>query len=241
METKLIERNHIYKMDCLDGLREMARGGVLVDCVITDPPYLIEYFTNYRHNKDHKFCRPIQNDNNPQLIIDVIPLLYDIMKDDTPLYMFCGSDKVDFFKQQIEKRFTVKNIIVWDKGNHTAGDLEAQYGKQYEFVIYANKGRAKFNQDMPRYSDIWRFPRITGKEQIHQNQKPLDLLYRIINQHTHRGDLILDPFSGSGSTSVAAYRLQRDFIGFEIDDDYYEMSNKWLASIQKQLSIFDIL
>ena len=78
------------------------------------------------------------------MIIDIIPLLYDVMKDDTPLYMFCGSDKVDFFKQQIEKRFIVKNIIVWDKGNHTAGDLEAQYGKRYEFIIYANKGHAKF-------------------------------------------------------------------------------------------------
>ena len=214
-------------------------GGVRVDCVITDPPYLIEYATNYRQDKEHKFCKPIQNDNNPQLIIDIIPLLYDVMKDDTPLYMFCGSDKVDFFKQQIETRFTVKNIIVWDKGNHTAGDLDAQYGKRYEFIIYANKGRAKFNPDMPRYDDIWKFARVAGKEQIHQNQKPTDLLSRIINQHTRRGDLVLDPFAGSGSTAVAAYRLQRDYIGFEIDDEYYEAGNKWLAAVQSQLSIFD--
>lgn len=163
--------------------------------------------------------------------------MYDVMKDDTPLYMFCGSDKVDFFKQQIEKRFTVKNIIVWDKGNHTAGDLEAQYGKRYEFIIYANKGRAKFNPDMPRYEDIWKFARVTGKEQIHQNQKPTDLLSRIINQHTRRGDLVLDPFAGSGSTAVAAYRLQRDYIGFEIDDEYYEAGNRRLAAVRSQLSI----
>lgn len=93
----MIERNNIYKMDCRDGLREMARG-VRVDCVITDPPYLIEYATHRRQDKEHKFCKTIPNDNNPQLIIDVIPLLYDVMKDDTPLYMFCGSDKVDFFQ-----------------------------------------------------------------------------------------------------------------------------------------------
>ena len=118
-----IERNRVYNMDCLDGLRAMARGGVLVDCVITDPPYLIEYKTRRRNDKDHKFCKAIQNDDNPQLIIDVIPLLYDVMKDNSPLYMFCGSDKVDFFKAEIEKYFTVKNLIVWDKGNHNAGDL----------------------------------------------------------------------------------------------------------------------
>lgn len=121
------------------------------------------------------------------------------------------------------------------------GDLEAQYGKRYEFIIYANKGRAKFNPDMPRYEDIWKFARVTGKEQIHQNQKPTDLLSRIINQHTRRGDLVLDPFAGSGSTAVAAYRLQRDYIGFEIDDEYYEAGNRWLAAVRSQLSIFDLL
>lgn len=137
-----IDRNRIYNMDCLDGIRDMLRGGVRVDCVITDPPYLINYQTHRRQDKDHKFCKAIQNDDNPQLIIDLVPLLYDVMKDNTPLYMFCGSDKVDFFKQEVEKCFTVKNLIVWDKGNHTAGDLGAQYGKRYEFIIYANKGRA---------------------------------------------------------------------------------------------------
>ena len=161
----IIERNNIYNVDCLDGLRDMQRGGVHADCVIADPPYLINYQSNRRQNKQDKFCKPIKNDSNPQLIVDLIPLLYDVMKADTPLYMFCGSDKVDFFKQQIETRFTIKNIIVWDKGNHTAGDLEAQYGKRYEFIIYANKGRAKFNPDVPRYDDIWTYARVTRSEE----------------------------------------------------------------------------
>ncbi len=236
-----IERNRVYNMDCLDGLRAMARGGVLVDCVITDPPYLIEYKTRRRNDKDHKFCKAIQNDDNPQLIIDVIPLLYDVMKDNSPLYMFCGSDKVDFFKAEIEKYFTVKNLIVWDKGNHTAGDLEAQYGKRYEFIIYANKGRAPFNPDVPRYEDIWKFNKVSGKTQIHQNQKPTDLLSRIILQHTREGNLILDPFGGSCATAVAAYRLQRDYILFEIDPDEYATGTQWLDAVRSQISIFDLI
>ena len=209
--------------------------------MIADPPYLINYQSNRRQNKQDKFCKPIKNDSNPQLIVDLIPLLYDVMKPDTPLYMFCGSDKVDFFKQQIESRFTIKNIIVWDKGNHTAGDLEAQYGKRYEFIIYANKGRAKFNPDVPRYDDIWTYARVTGNEQIHQNQKPIPLLMRIIKQHTKPHDLILDPFMGSCSTAVAAHKLQRDFIGFEIDKDEYDAGVKRLNAERAQVSIFDIL
>lgn len=78
-------------------------GGVRVDCVITDPPYLINYQTHRRQDKEHKFCKAIQNDDNPQLIIDLVPLLYDVMKDNTPLYMFCGSDKVDFFQTRSRK------------------------------------------------------------------------------------------------------------------------------------------
>lgn len=236
-----IDRNHIYNMDCLDGIRDMLRGGVRVDCVITDPPYLINYQTHRRQDKDHKFCKAIQNDDNPQLIIDLVPLLYDVMKDNTPLYMFCGSDKVDFFKQEVEKCFTVKNLIVWDKGSHTAGDLGAQYGKRYEFIIYANKGRAPFQPDMPRLEDIWHFPKVAGKEQIHQNQKPTNLLSQIINQHTKEGDLILDPFAGSCSTAVAAYRLKRDYIGFEIDPVEYAAGTKWLDAVRSQMSIFDFM
>lgn len=170
-----------------------------------------------------------------------MPLLYKVMKDNTPLYMFCGSDKIDFFKQQVEKFFTIKNIIVWDKGNHTAGDLEAQYGKRYEFLIYANKGRALFNEGAKRYDDIWHFNRVAGNEQIHQNQKPTDLLSRIINQHTKRGDLIFDPFMGSCATAVAAHRLQRDYIGFEIDGEYFKAGVERLNRELSQVSIFENL
>lgn len=235
-----LDRNHVYNLNCLDGIRQMIAQDMRVDCVITDPPYLINYKTNNRADKSHKFCKPIQNDDNPQLIIDVIPLLYDVLKDNSPLYMFCGSDKVDFFKAEIEKYFTVKNIIVWDKGAPTMGDLGAQYGKNYEFIIYANKGRAPFMDGMPRYGDIWKFNRLSEKERIHQNQKPIPLLMRIIKQHTKPHDLILDPFMGSCSTAVAAHKLQRDFVGFELDKDEYDAGVKRLNAERAQVSIFDI-
>ncbi len=236
----MLEVNNIYNMDCLDGMRLMLHQGIKVDCVITDPPYLIDYKTNYRQNKDHKFCKAIENDNNPQLIIDLMPLLYEVMKENTPLYMFCGSDYIDFFMQEVKKYFTLKNIIVWDKGNHTAGDLQAQYGKRYEFIIYANKGRALFNAGVNRDVDIWRVPRVAGNEQIHQNQKPIDLISKILNIHSKQGDLILDPFMGSGTTAVVCHKLQRNYMGFEIDHEYFEIASKRIESETAQISLFDI-
>lgn len=236
-----IKLDTVYNCDCMELMEEMLRKGVKVDCIITDPPYLINYKTNYRQNKNHKFCKTIQNDDSPQLIIDLVPILYEVLKDNAPLYMFCANDKIDFFKQQVEKYFTIKNIIVWDKGNWTAGDLEAQYGKRYEFIIYANKGRAPFNPTAKRYDDIWRFNRVAGKEQIHQNQKPTDLIARIINQHTKKGDLILDCFMGSFTTAVACNKLQRHFIGAELDKDYFDKGLARLQKEQAQPSIFDII
>lgn len=237
----MLELNKIYNMDCLYGMRLMKEQGIKVDCVITDPPYLIDYKTNHRKDKGHKFCKVIENDNNPQLIKDLIPLLYDVMKDDSPLYMFCGCDHIDFFLQEVKRLFTVKNVIVWDKGNHTAGDLEAQFGKRYEFIIYANKGRAVFNADAKRLTDIWRVARITGNEQIHQNQKPVDLIAKILNIHSKESDLVFDPFMGSGTTAVACHKLKRRYIGFELDKEYFDLANQRLEKAKNQISIFDLL
>ena len=235
-----MEINKVYNKDCILLLDEMIKEGQMVDCVITDPPYLINYKTNHRKDKEHKFCKTIANDNNPELISDVVERLYEVMKPDTALYMFCGSDKVDFFKQEVEKFFTVKNIIVWDKGNWTAGDLEAQFGKQYEFIIYANKGRAKFNESVTRYSDVWRIPREVGASQIHQNQKPENIINRMLKIHTKEGDVVLDPFMGSFTTAVACHKMKRNFIGAELDKEYWELGQKRLESEQNQISLFDL-
>lgn len=120
------------------------------------------------------------------------------------------------------------------------GLRKAEGGVRAVAIIYANKGRAKFNPDVPRYDDIWTYARVTGNEQIHQNQKPIPLLMRIIKQHTKPHDLILDPFMGSCSTAVAAHKLQRDFVGFELDKDEYDAGVKRLNAERAQVSIFDI-
>ena len=141
----------------------------------------------------------------------------------------------------MKRFFTVKNIIVWDKCRHTAGDLEAQYGKRYEFIIYANKGRAVFNEDVKRHVDILRVARVTGNEQIHQNQKPVDLITKILNIHSKENDLVFDPFMGSGTTAVACHKLKRHYIGFELDKEYFDLANERLDKVKAQLSIFDLL
>ena len=212
----------LYCGDCLDIMKGVPENSI--DFVLTDPPYLINYKTNYRKDKTHRFCKPIQNDNNNQLIKDVIGLIYNKLKNNKAFYCFSSWKTVDFFKQQIEKYFNLKNIIIWVKNNWTAGDLKAQYGQMYELIFYANKGRAFIKGK--RISDVWFFDRVAGKQQVHQNQKPLKLLEFILEKHSRSFDLVLDPFIGSGTTAVACEQLNRRWVGIEINPEYCEIAKQ---------------
>lgn len=232
--TELSKVDYIAKEDVIDFMKKMPDS--CIDLIVTDPPYLINYKTNHR-KENHRFSEVIQNDDNPELVKEYIKECYRILKDNTAIYMFCSFDKIDFFKKEIEKYFSVKNIIIWRKNNHTAGDLEAQFGKQYEMIILANKGRKTFNGE--RLTDVWDFKRVSHEKLIHQNQKPIELIKRCIVKHSNVGDIVFDGFMGSGTTAVASIDTNRHFIGTEIDDYYFEIAQKRIETHNSQLSFFD--
>ena len=219
----------LYCDDCLNIMKQIDNESI--DLIVTDPPYLIKYKTNRRKNKDHDFCSEILNDDNEQLIIDYIRECYRILKNNTAMYMFCNCDKVDFFKQELENAgFKIKNMIIWVKNNWTAGDLKAQFGKQYEIIFLVNKGRKCFNGK--RITDVWMFDKISGKKQLHQNQKPVDLLKQCILKHSDENDIIFDGFMGSGSTGVACIETCRKFIGVELDKKYFEIAKERIENLK---------
>ena len=222
----------LYKGDCFDHLSQIKNESV--DLIITDPPYFINYKTNYRINKKHDFCNPIKNDTSPKILKKLIPELYRILKDNSALYIFCSPDTIGVFKKEVQKYFKIKNIIIWVKNNHTAGDLKAQYGKKYEMIIYANRGRSFINGK--RLTDVWEFDRVSGKRQLHQNQKPLDLVEQIIKKSSNEHDVVLDCFAGSGTTGVACMNLNRDCIMMELENEYCDIILKRMAeNDQKRL------
>ena len=225
--------NTIYNEDCLEGMKRIPDGSI--DLIVTDPPYLISYKTSHRKNKDHKFTKEIANDNNPDIIVRYIKECHRILKNDSAMYMFCSFDKVDFFKQELEKYFKVKNMIVWVKNSHTAGDLKAQFGKKYELVFLVNKGRALFNGK--RLTDVWEFDRVVGNNQLHQNQKPLELIEQCINKHSNAGDVVFDGFMGSGTTAIACLNTDRQYIGFELDEGYYNIAQDRIKNHKQQLEL----
>lgn len=217
-----MELDIIYNEDCIEGMKKIPDSSI--DLIVTDPPYLMKYKTNRRKDNSHKFCSEIAGDDDLELIINYIKECYRIMKNDSACYMFCNSNKVDVFKREIEKvGFNIKNIIVWVKNNWSAGDLKSAYGKQYEFILYVNKGRRLINGS--RLTDVWEFNRVSEKKQLHQNQKPVELIKQCIKKSSDPGAIVFDGFMGSGTTAIACIDTDRHYIGYELDPEYYKVAN----------------
>jgi site-specific DNA-methyltransferase (adenine-specific) len=217
--------------DCLKVMKEMPDS--CIDAVITDPPYMSFNKTLFRKDKTHEYNFPLANETNYQMIADFIKESYRILKPNRAIAIFTQFTSVDFFKQEIDKYFRLKNIIIWVKNNWTAGDTHGAFGRQYEMILYANKGRRIINGK--RLTDIWYYDRIAGKKQLHRNQKPLELMKTLIEKCTDENDTVFDGFMGSGTTGVACKQMNRDFIGVELDEHYFNVSKERIENEQRNL------
>lgn len=211
-----MELNKVNYANCINEMRKLQERSI--DLIVTDPPYLMSYQSNYRKQK-HK---EIVGDKDEQLIKDFIYEANRLLKENSAIYIFCSWHQIDFFKQEVEKYFNIKNIIVWVKNNTSMGDLEASYAPKYELIIYANKGRRKLEGF--RYADVIEEKRISTE--LHPTEKPVDLLERFILSSSKKGDVVLDPFMGSGSTAIACLNTERHYLGYEIYKPYYEVCQK---------------
>jgi site-specific DNA-methyltransferase (adenine-specific) len=122
--------------------------------------------------------------------------------------------------------FSVKSVIVWDRMVHGMGDLKSTFAPRYDTCIFAIKGSYVFPDGRP--TDVIQSQRLNGADLLHPNEKPIDLMRRLIEVTTKPNDLILDPFAGSGTTCVAALQSGRRYIGVEISPQHYETAQRRL-------------
>lgn len=200
-----------------------------IDLVLTDPPYGMNYQSGRREQKYEK----IQDDNNLDWLPDFLKELKRVSNDDAIWYVFCSWHNVDVFKYEIQKVRNVKNILIWNKNNFGSGDLFCDYAPKYEMYIFCNENK-KLNGN--RIANVLNFAK-TGNE-LHPTQKPVDMFGVLIQKASNENDLVLDCFSGSGTTAIACHRLKRRFICIEKDKDYYEASVKRLEDEQRQYKLF---
>lgn len=208
--------------DCLERMKEIPSGSV--DMVLTDPPYGMDFQSNYRKEKYSK----IKNDNCLSWIDVWVDELFRVSADNTAHYVFCSFHNIDKFKQGLEKKFKIKNMLVWEKNNTSMGDLKADFAPKYEMIIFIQKGRRFINGK--RDPNILKFKRTGNK--LHPTQKPVDLMQYLLEKFSDEGATILDPFMGSGSTGVACKNLNRSFIGIEMDETYFKIAEKRINEVK---------
>lgn len=203
---------------------DLIKDGIKVDCIVTDPPYLMDYKSNRRKNKNDRFDKIKNDKDNNELIKNFIPKCYELLNDNTAIYMFCSWHNIDFFKQEFEKHFKLKNLLVWNKNNHGSGDLKGSYAPKHELILYGHKGRSLHNNK--RIADVLNYDKISSSKLLHPTEKPVDMLEWFVSNNSNENDIILDPFMGSGSTGVACKNLNRNFIGIELDKEYFDIAKE---------------
>lgn len=203
--------NKIICGDCLEVMKEMP--DECVDLIITDPPFGINYHSNYYKWKNPH--DPIIGDSDLLFPVDE---LWRILKMGGAIFSFHSH------KQPIQDN-RIKNNIIWVKNNWSAGDLRGDFGNQYELIAFLPKEGFELREK--RYSNVWHFAR--QDPELHPTQKPIDLIIRIIRCGSNLGDVILDPFLGSGTSIEACKLLHRNFIGIEINPDYCKIAEERLA------------
>jgi len=209
--------------DCLKKMKDIPDNSV--DCIITDPPYIMTPQGNS--------CRPnyMKSGMSTNLFDGQLPdfdiffqQAYEKLAVDSHFYCFSNVNTLQMLiNSGVRVGFKLSNIL------HMIKDTKMPnrwYLKYTEMILFFRKGRAFPINDMTsRDYEFVEMP-TTKKGKLHISQKPSLYLEKLITNSSKEGDIILDPFMGSGSTGVACINTNRNFIGIEKDDKYFKIAKK---------------
>ena len=213
---------------CFDELKEIPSSSV--ELVLIDPPYEISRDTNFAKGMlkgtDVDRFRVSMNfgdwDNNFIGLDIVINECYRILKKSGTLICFYDLWKITTLKEYFDKaKFKQIRFIEWLKTNPVPLNSKLNYlTNSREIAITGVKGsKPTFHSEYD--NGIYHYPICHEKDRFHPTQKPLALIEELIVKHSNSGDTVVDCFMGSGTTGVAAKKLNRNFIGIELNEEYF--------------------
>lgn len=210
--------------DCLDVMRTLEKNSV--DAVITDPPYGVNY-VNKRHDiKPHKqFAKAIDNDDTQDVGQRVIDYCRSV-----------GVPVCAFAHHRHPWRGDWRQHLVWDKGPCVGGGGDRATCWKFTWELIQVAGFGALNGK--RESAVLKHYVSQADYKYHPTQKPLSLMRYLIEKLTRPGDLVFDPFCGSGSTGVACVELDRRFIGVELNPEYAAIARQRIAAARAETPLF---
>lgn len=210
-----MERNSIITGDAAQVLKDVAEGAI--DLVVTDPPYLV----NYRDRSG----RSLQNDNNPDGVLPVFEPMARAMKTNSYAICFAGWSALPQFSAAWEAAgLRIVSQIVWEK-QYASRQGYTQYRHESAYVL------AKGNPARPAYPLPSVMDWVYSGNRLHPTEKAVEIIAPLIRCFSKPDDLVCDPFSGSGSTSLAAVLNGRNYLGIDIDDQHCTTARARLAGV----------
>lgn len=231
----------IYHQDCLEGLKAIPDASI--DLIMTDPPYLIRDTHAGGHTELARTIQPVNNalrDNGLVNGLDpaILPELVRIMKR-INCYIWCNKAQIpeylNYFVGELKCSF---DLITWSKTNPPPL-FNNKYLSDKEYCLYFRRGgycqptsyeaaRTAYYQPINVYDK---------KSYPHPTIKPLNIVKTLIGNSTRPGDIVLDPFLGSGTTAVACAELGRQYIGYEINGEYFEVAQRRIQDTIERLDL----
>jgi len=246
----MIELNKIYNENCLDTMAKMPNN--FIDLTVTSPPYNMrtrirngEYTTK---EKSEHFSKKYKHFDDALPIDEFYEfhknVLYELLRVSKIVcynFQIVTGSKEAFFKIIGDFNKYIKDIIIWDKGSGQPAMHEMVLNSCYEMVLILESdkkaGRVIQNAKFKRgeMNNILRIGRGKKVSDIHGAIFPEQLPSILISSFSEKESLIYDPFIGSGTTGLVASKLDRNYIGSEISEEYCKIAEERISNIQKKL------
>ena len=221
----MLELNKIYLGDCLEVMKDISDNSI--DLVITDSPYKLVAGGKTSGNMGGIIAPNKLTSQNGKMFKenDVsfgewLPSVYRVLKEGTHFYSMVNDRNMNEMLNESKKvGFKLLNILTWKKNNCTPNKY---YMKNLEFIVLLRKGRAKNINNMGNKQCI-EVSNIIGNKK-HPSEKPIELMEKFILNSSDKNDIVLDLFIGSGTTAIACVNTDRNYIGIEKDEQYFNVA-----------------
>jgi DNA modification methylase len=251
--SDLISVNNLYNMPCEKGIELIKIAGIKVDCLITSPPYNLNIpYANYQDNKpDTEYINWLKEIfKNCQDIMTIGGTVAINVGDGKNGRICIHSDIFQFMTKELD--YVMISTIIWNKNTTTKRTAWGSwmspscpsFPTPFEYILlfrYKDKFHKGNKEDITvtreefiqNSSAIWNIAPEKASKLKHPAPFPVNIPMRIIQQMTYRNDLVLDIFSGAGTTAIAAQMLDRRFIGFELSPEYHKIALNRLEKYSK--------
>ena len=240
-KTWMGEMIDIIQGDCIEKLKLIQSNSV--DLIVADPPYNLG--KDYGNGSDRQ-----EFDDYMQFSKDWLSECHRVLRDDGTIYVFVGFRFISYLYQIMEKDLKM-NFVNWICWHYTQGIGKTKgFSPRHDDILMFSKTlNYKFNNDDVRIpqkyyrkinnmrganpGDVWEVSHIhycQKNRQPHPTQKPEALVERMVLASSNEGDMVLDPFSGSGTTLRVCQQLERNAVGIELNETYVELAKERLNS-----------